>query len=241
MRVNGTLPRFSYTMHNSKFRVNLLRCFLSACILLTLVFTPVDAGWVKTNGLEKSVVRGFAVMGGNIFVTVDDTDIFRSQDDGAHWTRTVKGMRVYGIYSLGVSGNVLFAGTSGSGLFRSTDSGASWLAVHNGFPDSSYVTSIAVTSGKLFAACNPGNVYRSTDLGDTWTAVSAGLSQFFPFSLATTGSTLFAGNDPRSKVFRSSNNGDTWQSFSTGLPDTGSGSYGIYTTRVFGKRIFATT
>ena len=92
-------------------------------------------GWVVTDngnhwtgvntGLENSTVRSLAInAGGHIFAASDGGGVFRSTDNGDHWTQT--GLTNTYVLSLAInSSGHIFAGTFG-GLFRSTDNGDNW-------------------------------------------------------------------------------------------------------------------
>lgn len=195
------------------------------------------------NGLPSySVVFKIAISGTTLFAMVYGSmmmmggwGIFRSTDDGAHWTAVGLGyLSVYTIaaYSNSAGDTDIFAGTDGGlnngyltpGVFLSTDDGISWdslglvnvnvraiAAVHNGSGDSS-----------IFAGTTNG-IFRSTNGGLSWDTVNTGIPDTIVRALAvspngTGGNNLFAGTD--SGVFLSTNNGDKWTSVNTGFTNT---------------------
>jgi hypothetical protein len=119
-----------------------------------------SAQWVQTNGPGGGNVGAIAVTGANVFVGTGFSffgvhnagGVFRTTDDGAHWTAASSGLTDLCVASLGVSGTDLFAGTLCSGVFRSTDDGTSWTATGL---TSGFVTSFAVNGTYLLAA-SPG-------------------------------------------------------------------------------------
>lgn len=127
--------------------------------------------------------------------------VFRSEDGGRHWTRTLFRDADTGAIDLAAApddpGTVYAAlwqtrrppwnvyppsSGPGSGLFRSTDGGRSWTALEgHGLPAAPGRIGIATTParpGRVFALVSVregtgGGLYRSDDRGNTWTQVSA--------------------------------------------------------------------
>jgi photosystem II stability/assembly factor-like uncharacterized protein len=104
---------------------------------------------------------------------------FRSDDRGARWDRSSKGLTGIWIRALAVdphhpttvwAGGIGFDGSSGPGLFRSADGGASWAQVEDPSGPNS-VAAIAFhpdDSSMLYVGGSA--VYRSEDGGTSWTS-----------------------------------------------------------------------
>jgi hypothetical protein len=128
------------------------------------------------NGLEDSTTA-FGVVpivcllrdGSNIFAAGAGTSnggVFRSSDEGDHWTRLDNGLFGHQFMALGKIGKYLLV-SGASGFFRSSDNGDSWQRTTNGIADSLYgVRSFILSDSNIFANVN-GGVYLSTDQGVT--------------------------------------------------------------------------
>lgn len=108
------------------------------------------------------------------------TGVFRSTDDGEHWTLVNNGLTSTDIAALATNQEgQIFAGTRsqfglGGGIFRSSDNGDSWTEQDSGFTAVD-VNSLAIdSSGDIFAGA-AGGAFLSTNAGDTWSDISSGL------------------------------------------------------------------
>lgn len=105
-----------------------------------------------TGELMVSVVANDSV----VFAGSDFGGVYRSTDDGMHWTRGDRDS-LFNI-SLLILGEELYDGTE-RGVFRSTDAGATWTLIGlTGTPlePIGAIGSMAGTSGNLFAVTNGG-------------------------------------------------------------------------------------
>ena len=132
------------------------------------VYISTDSGatWATANnGLSPYllVFTDVAVMGNILFVSNGHgTDnlggVFRSDDNGTHWTPMNKGLVDSNVNTLAVIGSNLFAGTESNGVYLSTDSGKSWSPVNAG-----------LTNLGIFKLCVSGdNLYIGTDSTGVW-------------------------------------------------------------------------
>jgi len=118
--------------------------------------------------------------------------VFRSTDNGAHWSEAKTGLPSDYVYALGVCGTAVFAGyDAGYGVYRSTDDGVHWTEVNNGLTQRS-IGAFAVSGENIFVGTARG-VFLSTNRGDTWTSVSPEPEVPWIRSLAFCGHFLFAG------------------------------------------------
>jgi photosystem II stability/assembly factor-like uncharacterized protein len=161
---------------------------------------------------------GLVTHRGNIFAITSRAGIFRSSDNGEHWSPVNEGLPSLYTYSIAASNSYLFVGTGSAGIYRSSDNGATWEEANTGIgePSSSDVIPVhclAIRGEDIFAGTGYGQViYHSTDNGDHWSAMNAGISGSFSGvrALATNGThaLVMLGN----KLYRSSNNGGIWDS-----------------------------
>ncbi|MGE0100949.1 MAG: Ig-like domain-containing protein [Blastocatellales bacterium] len=157
-------------------------------------------------------VWGMPVVGGSIFAGMDE--VYRSDDNGATWTKTDNEVRPIDVTRLVSNGTSLFAGTFLNGIFRSDDGGITWRKFEDGLETQS-AGRIAAYGDKVFAATYSG-VYRAAPNIQSWTEKNAGLDNRYVNSVAASNETLFAGT-LGGGIYRSSGGGD-WQSVNSGLP-----------------------
>lgn len=208
--------------------------------------TDNGSSWTAANSgiTGTDEVQALLASDRGIFAVVEDR-LFRSIDDGEHWTRA-GGDFAGGIWhSIVASGNSLFIGTGSWQLWGSQpqhciwlsiDNGETWTPVDSGFPYTS-VIALAAGNGAVFASTDSG-VFRSIDNGASWTAVNSGITgtsiydQYFP--LLRSGALLFAATD--SGVFRSTNRGESWTAVNPWLAQ-----FGVTTLAASGDTLFAGT
>lgn len=177
---------------------------LPVCIGLTVLWNPVHAQWVQTNGPCGGNVRSLAVTGDTVFTVIDKEGAFRFVDDGAGWIPTDFGLSEK-IYRLMAFGETYLAAQTYSNWYISSDNGAAWKKVDS----SLYIRNVkafAAMDSTIFMGTEENGLYRSTDGGSTWTALIAnGI-----YSLAAVGSSILVGTKGDG-VSRLSNNGASWQ------------------------------
>lgn len=179
----------------------------------------------STDGLNwNSVLRGgytgaLAILasGSIVLVGTEQGSIERSTDDGASWSSTASGGKVW--YSLLSDGKYFYAGSQ-YGVDRSTDSGSTWVLSSAGFPAYPEVQALAHLGPTLFAGVGDDydtSVFLSMDNGESW-AAEVGAPPFV-CSYAVFGTSVLAGSWG-CNVFISSDTGVTWMQFpSDGLAD----------------------
>jgi hypothetical protein len=179
---------------------------------------------LSTNNGENWISAGLADTG--VFcMAVKNTDllagtnagIYRSTNNGSHWTPINSGLTNMLVRALLVNGTDLFAGTDG-GVFRSTNDGASWSLIESGITTAAARAFTVASDGSggtnLLAGTSDG-VFLSTDNGTSWSSKNSGLSFLSVLSVAALpngsgGITLFAGLEGPG-LFRSTNNGEGWE------------------------------
>lgn len=138
-------------------------------------------------------VRSIVPAGGKLYATVAGAGVFRSDDRGATWQRSVAALNGHQVSTLSVSPRnpaVLYAGTEPPAVHVSQDGGGSWeelkefrvLGVHEGWRDygsgAAHVQSIACDphdARRLYAGVEIGGAYRSDSAGAGWVPINEGL------------------------------------------------------------------
>jgi photosystem II stability/assembly factor-like uncharacterized protein len=116
--------------------------------------------------------------------------VYRSTDDGQHWTEVNSGLTTLSINTLAVAGDRVVAGTKGGGVFITTDCGESWTTGNAGLTNLA-VRSFAVidhdpeTGGMVIFAGTESGIFMSWDMGRSWTRPATSLSGYFILVLET--------------------------------------------------------
>jgi hypothetical protein len=179
-------------------------------LCMALASCSLSAQWAKTNmQYGNTRVNALAANSSYLFCGTTSSGVYRSSDNGAHWTQLLSGLSSYNIYSLFVSGSDIFAGTD-AGVCISTDNGSTWTPAGL---STRTVYSFAAQGGYLFAGTD-NCVYTSTDNGSTWTPHYS--SYTYDAALAFIGGSLFAGSQFNG-VCVSTDNGSNWTGVNAGL------------------------
>lgn len=178
--------------------------------------------WTEVDsGLTERYVRSLAVAGTTLFAStippphaLTGGGVFRSTDDGRHWTTA--GLADTIVLTLSVNDSILIAGCQNSGVFVSSNQGSSWHSINQGLPTGSTVTSLAFSGAYLYCGVDGYGLYRSADYGSHWDA-TAFVSVYGTHCISVLGSNLFVGVGVG--LFVSRDNGANWTEFSDGLTD----------------------
>ena len=173
-----------------------------------------DEGWVST-GLDVTTNYGYLYDPFDHkrrFIPTTDIGLFRSEDNGASWMRSVKGIppawdnTTYWVtFDPNVKGK-MWGAMSGThdlprpkmwrhtsvtkyegGICLSVDGGRTWKPSNSGMPETAPThilldPSSPVGKRTLWAAAMGRGVYKSTDDGVTWTLKNRGITQNEPFA-----------------------------------------------------------
>ncbi|MBN1128680.1 MAG: hypothetical protein JXA71_06820 [Chitinispirillaceae bacterium] len=178
MHTKPLLTRTADPYKNTKVEVFMLNMKWCAFLATVSLFFPSAsfAQWVPASNVPPmQPVRSLAANGTAIFAGSEGQGIFRSLDNGVHWTAVNTRLTNHDVRALAISGTSIFAGTNGGGVFLSTDNGATWNVKNNGLTGYS-VTSFAINGINIFAGTSVNGVFLSTDNGASWNAVSSGLT-----------------------------------------------------------------
>jgi ligand-binding sensor domain-containing protein len=210
---------------------------LSYSILLIVCLSGIlKAQWIQTNGPYGGNVTCFAVSGSNIFAGTNIGGVYRSTDNGDHWSSVHSDMGdesywTYQVQALTVLGSNIFAGTS-HGVFRSPDNGTNWTEVNSGIINTN--TSALISSGSDLFYANDDSVFYSTNNGDNWTVFRSGNPSYALYCLAAVDTNIFAGTPDG--VYRFSKNAPSWTAVYDGLS-----GWNVYCLLVSGSNLFAGT
>ncbi|MFI5263185.1 MAG: T9SS type A sorting domain-containing protein [Candidatus Kapaibacterium sp.] len=112
------------------------------------------------SGLSNLSIAYFAATKTTIFVSAGEDGIFRSTDNGSHWTPSGFNKKLR-VASLAVFNDTIFAGASEGGVFLSTDEGISWTENDTGLANSAFVNDeLFVYNKYLFLISDGGSIWR---------------------------------------------------------------------------------
>ncbi len=182
---------------------------------LAKTWTAASAG--LPNG---SSITGFARIGTALLTAAAFYGIFRSDDNGYSWRRTITGLGDKGVTCLGcltLPGQAaqLYAGSAAGGLFASYDTGTSWQSVSLGSLSSNLIGALGVVDSTIILGIGQA-VTLSTDGGKNWKGVGSGLLTAGVNALLFAGSNLYAGTG-LGGVYISPDSGGTWSLMNDGL------------------------
>jgi photosystem II stability/assembly factor-like uncharacterized protein len=147
------------------------------------------AGITALRALGNHVVLAATQPDGNTAASV-----YRSVDDGAHWTRSDIGfapLQNDRIQHLVRNGSAVYAVTEHR-VFRSDDGGVQWVRVSFGLPDDAVIRDLAAGQEFAAVATEGHGVYVSRDQGATGAALVSGLPTAPVLRLAVQGGALYA-------------------------------------------------
>jgi photosystem II stability/assembly factor-like uncharacterized protein len=180
--------------------------------------TDNGATWtIVDNGLTGLSVYALATApnesGGTDLYAGTGEGVFRTSDNGDHWTNVsfvysqVRGLEV-------TPSGAILAGTEAD-VFRSTDGGATWVDTNSQAAPLDFAVNLHGTSGvSLFVGGSPTGVRKSTNDGVTWNESNNSLDDVDVNSVGVVpngsgGSNILAGT--YSGIFLSTNDGGYWQ------------------------------
>ena len=167
-------------------------------------------GWARRPGSTRCSRRR------DLYAGTYGTGIFRSTDNGDHWSPASDGLTTPFVLSFTTAGGHVLAGAYfGGGVFRLGDDDI-WVEKNQGLIATDVRAIASKSNGDLFAGTFGTGMYRSGDSGQSWAEVNQGLPHsFYVRALAiNSGGAVFAGADfvdGGGGVYRSTDNGASWQ------------------------------
>lgn len=138
--------------------------------------------------------------------------VFKSTDDGNHWTRTMQGMKKWFVKNVlldHVNPDIVYAGAEDD-LYRSTDRGEHWTPLHVGAPCIEVVVQHPFDAQRLLVGTEDDAVRVTTDGGRTWKA-GKGLPKtaFYGLCTSSDGRTMYCGGY-KTGLWKSHDGGLSW-------------------------------
>lgn len=160
--------------------------------------------------------------GGTIYVGTLGHGVFRSTDDGAHWSQMNFGLFNPYVYSLAIDlDGMIYAGTDG-GVYRTSETGGIWSISYTGLFNGHIMSLCVSKDGYIFASTADG-VYRSKDDGVTWLSVSSGWSERYTYSILCASrhsKELLIAGASNGAIYQSNDGGENWKRCSVGNAET---------------------
>jgi flagellar hook assembly protein FlgD len=204
--------------------------------------TDNGASWqIVNNGLTSLSVYALATVpnesGGTDLYAGASEGVFRSSDNGDHWTNV--SFRYSCIQGLEVTPSGAVLAATEADVFRSTDGGETWTDTNSGASPLDLAVNPHSPSGiSLFVGGSPTGVHKSTDDGLSWNESNNSLDDVDVNSVGVVpngsgGSNILAGTC--SELFVSTNDGGYWQATNaSSLPldyvvtPNGSGGHNVF-------------
>jgi photosystem II stability/assembly factor-like uncharacterized protein len=160
----------------------------------------------SSNGLTDKKVSAFAAdphTPGTWWVGTESTTLFKSTDDGGHWSQvpfTPPGSGPIAHLEVSPADGTVLVSFSSLGIWASSDGGAHW-APRNGGLHAMRANNLLVDPNDpatLYLGTEQAGLYKSTNGGDSWLAIDVGLPNLDGYTAglvadpSTTPSTLYA-------------------------------------------------
>jgi photosystem II stability/assembly factor-like uncharacterized protein len=157
----------------------------------------------------------FLLTNHNLLVTLIDTDLVISRNDGGVWQLANSGDFPASVYSISMTPDEnLFASIADHPCISSSDFGTTWIDRGADFLDKT-VNGVATAGNSVFLSTTD-TLFRSLDVGATWSATSLSKCDTGKFSmLVARDGKIFAGL--RRGLSVSSDNGMHWASFAPAI------------------------
>jgi photosystem II stability/assembly factor-like uncharacterized protein len=215
-------------------------CFVTFCLLFLSFQT--NAQW-ESNGPYGGAILSVKAKGSDLFAGTYNNGVFRSSDNGQHWTAANNGIKRKAARALAANSAGIFAGTDYDGVFFSTDNGNTWIPRNTGLGDLHINSLFAANNGDIYAGTSDG-VYSTTNNGLTWSLANNGIpSTYVIYSWAQMGDTIYGGSYGYG-LFMTDDDGANWTQVSNGFPLGGPPLYGslfVYGMLANGNTIYAGT
>ncbi len=199
-------------MPGARILIGLVFCTF---IMVLCAVSSSDAQWIQ-RGVECGIVNAFASTQSSLYAGIYGNGVFRSTDNGDHWTSIGLNLPTLEIESVAANDSTVIAGTNYDGVFKTTDNGVHWIDVASRLDSIAFIRSLFARGATILAGTGLG-MYRSTDNGDTWSEANAGLPIYTnPYSFISMDSVIIAACDRG--VYISTDDGLSWKANNNGLP-----------------------
>lgn len=219
------------------------------------IYLSSDRGesWEEVEGLDPMDHRwvyGMDASGsGSVLAGLFDHGVFRSEDGGAHWAVSSRGLAATSPLDMGSDGISLMTST-GSRVMSTKTRGVRWsppLLIRE--PGASLVSIADVGPETFLAGTMTDGVFRTSDGGESWRTVNGGYPRYNGTAgrqyreaehLDAAGSMAYVGTGfgiemingkfttTGAGVYRSTDGGVTWSEANTGLTPTGRNNFGDF-------------
>lgn len=106
---------------------------------------------------SMAATKDYVFAGTNFY---QDHSLFRTSDNGEHWTSADSGLPKTDVHALTVRGNDIYAGLNNGSVFVSSDNGITWTDISNGLQKSSITAFCLTTQDLLAGTFSEGVWYR---------------------------------------------------------------------------------
>ncbi len=192
-----------HCIKSNAFNININKSAVNHKILQKTK-ASVSIKWQRTNGPDGGTIGILGTAGKSIYAGTE-VGLFKSSDNGKHWTQVIKDKWVISFAS---DDNILYVGTNSSGILESSDGGINWKPVNQKF-NGSNVSSISIQGKTMYIVVGNNQVYKTSDAGKSWALVNQGLQNKVVNTVLAYGNTVYAGTQKHG-VFKTTDGGQHW-------------------------------
>jgi hypothetical protein len=203
-------------------------------LVVSMIYTSNAQEWIQVNnGLTGDTVQCMVMTNASILVGTP-TGLFRSSDNGDHWTKVFGTASPDNVSKIATNGTSVMIQANGSNWYVCSNEGIGpWSSVNvSTLPYSDYYhtkrvtprcfavmgSAIVVGTGYYGAMGSNAMILRTTDLGSTWTMVKEWYKEYYPVATLSTSSETYMGvhydgsivNNIR--ILKTTDDGLTWGS-----------------------------
>ena len=178
------------------------------------IYASTDGGksWLPLkNGIVDGAIVWSLQTKGNLLFAGTNQGVYISDDMGASWNLSNKGLSAHYIEKIETFDNIIYCGTYFSGAFISKDNGSTWTQAKKGISVNADIHSFAYDGTAVYAATKQG-VQKTLDGGDNWDTVNTGLpigEYNGVHAVAAKGKMLFASTNNKG-MYQSNDHGASW-------------------------------
>lgn len=175
---------------------------------------------------DHGLIKAFEHDGNNIYVSVDDIGIYKSEDNGKSWELRNNGLPVLASADkMIIKDHIIYTKCTltenySKGIYISVDSGNTWKWLRKDMPDvSPDFNNIAVVNGDVFIYLRNNGVYKYPKDEQKWVKViyfsqGQGLYDYF---IESDNKLFLVNGDYTHNIYWSDDNGETWVNTNTDI------------------------